>query len=63
MKIKGEKLGMELQVEENIGYIVVVSVVENGPANRASDLHGNRCPIKPLDRIAEINGVSLNVRY
>ena len=52
---------MSLKVEEN-GHIVVVNVTGNGAADRASDLHGNRCPIKSLDCIVEINGVSLHVR-
>lgn len=53
---------MQLRVEDT-GHIVVVSVVENGAADRASDLHGNSCPIKALDCIVEINGVSLHVIY
>lgn len=37
-------------------------VTENGAAERASDLNGNRCPVKVRDEIIEINGVSLSVR-
>jgi len=59
-RLPGEKLGMNLRVEES-GHIVVINVVENGAANRASDLHGNSCPIMPNDCIVEINGVSLHV--
>ena len=53
---------MNLRVEES-GHIVVVSVIENGAANRASDLHGNSCPMRAYDTIIEINGVSLHVIY
>lgn len=52
---------MTLKVQDN-GHIVVVDVTEDGAADRASDLHGNSCSIKPLDCIVEINGVSLHVR-
>lgn len=52
---------MTLKVQDN-GHIVVVDVTEDGAADRASDLHGNSCSIKPLDCIIEINGVSLHVR-
>ncbi len=61
-RLPGEKLGMSLRVEES-GHIVVINVVENGAANRASDLHGNSCPIMANDRIVEINGVSLHVNF
>jgi hypothetical protein len=51
---------MTLKIQED-GQILVVNVLENGAAERASDLNGNSCPIKPNDRILKINGVSLHV--
>ena len=53
---------MNLKVEED-GCVMVVNVIENGAADRASDSAGNRCSIKAKDEIIEINGVSLNVCF
>ena len=52
---------MNLRVAKD-GRVLVVSVIENGAADRASDPSGNSCPVKSKDEIAEINGVSLTVR-
>ena len=60
--VSGEKLGMNLRVAKD-GRVLVVSVIENGAADRASDPSGNSCPVRAKDEIAEINGVSLTVSH
>ncbi|RMZ93980.1 PDZ domain-containing 2, partial [Brachionus plicatilis] len=58
-RLPGEKLGLNLKVEEK-GSVLVVSVNENSAADRASDIAGNRQSIQMNDELLEINGVSLN---
>jgi hypothetical protein len=41
--------------------VTVTHVVTNSAAERASDYHGNTCPLRENDEIIEINGVSLVV--
>lgn len=59
-RLPGEKLGLNLKVEDR-DSVLVVNVIENSAADRASDHNGNRQPIHANDELLEINGVSLNV--
>lgn len=61
LTLKGEQLGLNLNVANDDNRVLVTGIVLNSASNRASDSRGNICPIMLNDEILEINGVALNV--
>ena len=59
--LKGEQLGLNLNVANDDNRVLITGIVPNSASNRASDSRGNICPIMLNDEILEINGVALNV--